>query len=254
MVGFFRTLLEENQGLQIEYLRTHPLNVNRVSEAEHRIADSTTGRQSDSEDFRFAKARLAFLTAPDVSALLIPEQQLTTPPLVYRQALIHISLDDTEKAVTMLRSAQQRSRHPWLALALAEAYQQAGDPQRALKQTQSLLKLYPGYLPVTLAYAQLSLDNKGDLNEVITLLKHQLQTDDKASLHKMLARTYFLNGQISAALESTGNQYLLQGYTELALQQYENAKNQSDAGDSAKQRLQKKTEMLKTRIANINTE
>lgn len=57
MVSFFRKLLEDSHGLQIEYLRTHPLNVNRVSEAQHRISAQENGGRSDSADFRFAKAR-----------------------------------------------------------------------------------------------------------------------------------------------------------------------------------------------------
>jgi predicted Zn-dependent protease len=54
-----------------------------------------------------------------------------------------------------------------------------------------------------------------------------------------------MNGQISAALEATGDQYALEGYYELALQQYENALKQPGLSDTSKQRLEtQKTNLL----------
>ena len=78
----------------------------------------------------------------------------------------------------------------------------------------------------------------------ITLLQHQLQSDDSAMTHKMLAQAYFKNGQISAALESTGDQYAREGYIELALQQYDNASQQADISPSTQQRLKTKKESM----------
>jgi predicted Zn-dependent protease len=79
----------------------------------------------------------------------------------------------------------------------------------------------------------------------IPLLKKQLQIDDNAIVHEALAKAYYANGQISAALESTGNQYARQGYIELAIQQYDNALKQADISPSAKQRLETAKEELK---------
>jgi predicted Zn-dependent protease len=72
----------------------------------------------------------------------------------------------------------------------------------------------------------------------IALLKKQLQTDDYAIIYKALANAYYSNGQISAALESTGNQYVREGYIELAIQQYDNALRQENISPSTKQRLE----------------
>jgi predicted Zn-dependent protease len=67
-------------------------------------------------------------------------------------------------------------------------------------------------------------------------------------IHKALARAYFVNGQISAALESTGNQYAREGYIELALQQYESAFQQPGTSHTTKQRLETKKQELKAKI------
>ena len=61
MVEFFEHLLDKSSGLQIEYIRTHPLDINRVTEAKNRIKDEHSTLPKNSEDFLFAKARLAVL-------------------------------------------------------------------------------------------------------------------------------------------------------------------------------------------------
>ncbi len=244
MVGFFKLLMARSHGLELEYLRTHPLSINRVSEAEHRLAGVKPGARKDSADFRFAKARLQVLTAKDIDNL-ISSTPADSVENLYRLGLAYLRLHQTGKAVEMLKQAKQKSRHPWISLALAEAYQQDNQLADARRELEILQKLYPGYLPVTLAYARLLLDNNLDISRSITLLKHQLQTDDKAIVYKMLARAYYLNGQTAAALEATGNQYLKQGYRELALQQYENALNQNSIGETARKRLQSRIKQLK---------
>jgi len=83
-----------------------------------------------------------------------------------------------------------------------------------------------------------ALSNKNMPEKSITLLKKQLQTDDHVVIHKALANAYFSNGQISAALESTGNQYVRLGYIELAIQQYDNALKQENISSSARKRLE----------------
>jgi len=79
----------------------------------------------------------------------------------------------------------------------------------------------------------------------IVLLKNQLQTDDYGIIYEALAKAYYANGQIGAALESTGNQYARQGYIELAIQQYDNALHQENISTSTKQRLEAAKDKLK---------
>ncbi len=248
MVGFFKLLLERSHGLEIEYLRTHPLSINRVSEAEYRVASIRSNTRDDSEDFRFAQARLQVLTTSnpaDIAGNASLQKNSNDAVDRYRQGLALLHLHRVDEAIVALEKARQQSRHPWIALALAEAYEASGELTRARSTLQTLAELYPGYLPVTLAYARLLMDHKLDINRAITLLKHQLQTDDKARVYKMLARAYHRNGQTAAALEATGNQYLRQGYHELALQQYENALNQTDISTTTRQRLQTRIKQLK---------
>ncbi|MDH5712282.1 MAG: M48 family metalloprotease, partial [Gammaproteobacteria bacterium] len=59
MVDFFEILLDKSPEGGIEYLRTHPLSSNRVSEAKNRLDKKSLALPADTLDFQFTKARLA---------------------------------------------------------------------------------------------------------------------------------------------------------------------------------------------------
>jgi len=154
-------------------------------------------------------------------------------------------------AIKILKQLQDNYQHPWIRLALAEAYTINKNDKKALQVLSTLSGLYPGYLPVTMAYVD-ALNNNNMPDKSITLLKKQLQIEDYGIIHEALAKAYYANGQISAALESTGNQYARQGYIELAIQQYDNALNQKNISPSTRQRLEAAKHKLKTVIRVYN--
>jgi predicted Zn-dependent protease len=244
MVEFFEILLNKSPDNGMEYLRTHPLNTSRVSEAKDRISKKSENLPKDSLDFEFTKARLAILLSKQ------PEQYLDDHTVgngvigEYQKALILMRTQKADAAITILKKLVTQHQHPWLELALAEAYTINQQDKKALDTLSTLAALYPNYLPVTIAYASALNDNKMP-EKSIPLLKRQLQIDDNAIVYEALAKAYYANGQISAALESTGNQYARQGYIELAIQQYDNALKQTDISPSTKQRLETAKEELK---------
>jgi len=244
MVGFFEILLRQSSGDGIEYLRTHPLSVNRVSEAKNRLTDASEKLPKDNIDFQFTKARLIILLSQQPQHYL--EDNVVGRGLIgqYQKALAAIRTRQPDIAIEILSKHTEDHSHPWLRLALAEAYTSKHDDKKALDVLSNLAKLYPGYLPVTIAYVQ-ALNSNHSPGKSIPLLKKQLQTDDYSVIYKALAKAYYANGQISAALEATGNQYARQGYIELAIQQFDNALNQKGLSQSTKQRLKASKKELK---------
>ena len=244
MVEFFEILLDKSPDNGIEYLRTHPLSSNRVSEAKNRLQDTTKELPRDSLDFQFTKARLVILLSKEPEYYL--DDKVVGDNLIgqYQKALAAIRAEKEDIAISILSRHAEKSTHPWIRLALAEAYTGKQDDKKALEILDSLATLYPGYLPVTMAYVSALNSNKMS-DKSIAVLKKQLQTDDYAILYKALANAYFTNGQVAAALESTGNQYARQGYIELAIQQYDNALGQEDISSSTKKRLEAQKKELK---------
>lgn len=243
MVDFFSTLLSKSGEGGIEYLRTHPLNTNRVSEAQGRIKKTQRNLPDDSQDFQFAHARLEVLSDTSSGHIKNDLPASLDDISLYKHSLKLLRANEYTKAIKALSRLSKQNNHPWIKLALAEAYLANQQKEPSLELLDELAELLPDYLPVTLIYAQALMAN-GQAQQSINLLKHQLQTIDKPILHKTLAQAYYKNGQISAALESTGNQYAKQGYYELALQQYEMALQQANISHSAQQRLQSKKEKL----------
>ncbi len=244
MVEFFEILLDKSPDGGIEYLRTHPLSSNRVSEAKNRLDKKTEDLPKDNLDFQFTKARLIILLSKQPEYYL--DDEVVGDGLVgqYQKALAAIRTQKADEAIRILSKYIEKHKHPWIRLALAEAYINKKDDKKALEILSSLAKLYPGYLPVTMAYVR-ALNNNKMPDKSISILKKQLQIDDYAVIYEALANAYFANRQISAALESTGNQYARQGYIELAIQQYDNALRQENISQSTKQRLEASKKELK---------
>ncbi len=247
MVEFFDILLSKSPDGGMEYLRTHPLGVNRVSEAKNRLSKETKDLPANSLDFQFTKARLIILLSNQPEYYL--DDEIAGKGLIgqYQKALAAMRTQKADLAIRILKKLSKQHQHPWLKLALAEAYTAKHDDQKALKVLNALAKLYPGYLPVTMAQVK-ALNNNNMPEKSIIILKNQLQTDDYGIIYEALAKAYYANGQIGAALESTGNQYARQGYIELAIQQYDHALRQPDISPSTRQRLEAAKDELKNVI------
>jgi len=193
-----------------------------------------------------AKARLAVLVNNNNSLRKLIEANEQHEGVIadYLRAFALTKIDRPAESIAILEKLSSQHKHPWIKLALADAYYANDNMNKALKQLEQLNGLYPGYLPVTLAYAK-ALNAVKQPEKSIELLLRQLQSDQYAVIYQTLAQAYHLNGQMSAALEATGNQYALQGYNELALQQYQNALNHKDLSKTSRARLEtKKDELL----------
>jgi predicted Zn-dependent protease len=253
MVEFFEHLLDKSGGLDIEYIRTHPLDINRVTEAKNRIKEEHADLPKNSEDFLFAKARLAVLTNNNNSLRKLIELNEHQQGVIadYLRGIALTRIDRPAEAIPVLEKLAKQHKHPWIKLALADAYYANNNMDKTLQQLELMNGLYPGYLPVTLAYAK-ALNAARKPDKSIELLLRQLQSDQYAEIYQLLAQAYHLNGQVSAALEATGNQYALQGYNELALQQYANALKQQDLSATSRARLETKKNELMELVSQSN--
>ena len=156
MVEFFEHLLDKSSGLQIEYIRTHPLDINRVTEAKNRIQKQHVKLPKNSEDFLFAKARLAVLTSTNNELHKLIEANSGIDSIIarYLTAIALTRVNKPEQAIILLEQLSGEHKHPWIKLALAEAYYTHGDMDKTLELLALMHDLYKGYLPVTLAYAK----------------------------------------------------------------------------------------------------
>lgn len=255
MASFFNTLLEEsrtdNALAQIEYLRTHPLSTTRIAEAGNRLRDEDKKLPDDSLDFQLTRARIIVKTSHSLPQLIkrieaLPDLQQNVLAR-YTLGLAYLENQREKEAITIFKSLSRTNNHPWIKLALADAYRANHDDKDALNLLQQVNANYPGYLPASIRYADSLIDQKQN-DKAISLLNQQLRSQKKPIVYKLLARAYFSDGQVALAMESTSYEYELEGHLNLAIQQINNALQQPDLNHFARQRLETRKDELTERI------
>lgn len=245
MADFFEILLHKadtsNVVARMEYLRTHPLNSARVAEAKHRISEIDKNLPDDSLNFQLSKAKIIVETTSSLQDLIkkIESLEENNQNIVtnYTHAIALTAYDKPAAAIKQLKKLIKERNHAWFQLALADAYNKNIQVGKSLNTLSRLYKLYPNYLPVTIAYAN-QLNQHKRHEEAIKILKTQLQQIKLPIIYQTLAQNYYSNGQVASALEATSYQYELDGYLKLAAQQVSNALKQPGLKPSTKQRLE----------------
>ncbi len=256
MAGFFETLLQQSERnsvlARMEYLRTHPLSTTRIAEARNRIVATDKNLPDDSLDFQLARARTLVEMNQDPGQLIKQIEGLNKKQsnLItdYTLSLAYISHDQAHKAIPILSRLQKISSHPWIQLALTDAYYHNQNKTTAMEILENLNSLYPGYLPVSIRYARVLIDLKKS-QQAITLLNLQLRTQKKSVVYNTLAKAYFTNGNAALAMEATSYEYELEGYTRLAAQQVTNALQQPSLNKTTILRLESRKQELTHQVS-----
>ncbi len=142
MASFFETLQRRagaDPGRQFEFLRTHPMNSERISAIRDRLAGLNDARfgASDSQSFRLARARLAALTGRSGLSLEQPEE-------TYRQAVAAQREGNHDQAIEKLDPLyRDNPGNRWYALPLARALNETDQTQEADGVLAELISLYP---------------------------------------------------------------------------------------------------------------
>jgi len=251
IASFFETLLEQSETnnviAQMEYLRTHPLSTTRIAEARNRIGPQDRKLPDDSLNFQFVRARI-LVDLNKSNGRLVKQLEGLKPSQVsivsqYTQGLAYTKNKQPQKAIKVLTALTKDSPHPWIQLALADAYNEAKNKTAALKILKSLNTLLPDYLPVSIRYAKTLVDLKKS-DQAILILNLQLRSKKQSVVYNTLAKAYFSKGQVSLALEATSYEYEIEGYLNLASQQINNALQQPGLNNLTIQRLESRKDEL----------
>lgn len=255
MAGFFETLLEKSESNNIiakmKYLRTHPLSTTRIAEAKNRINPKDRNLPDDSLNFQFVRARILVEMSTSIKKLVKQLEKLTTEQVnitsQYTLGLAYTANGQTDKAIILLTKLNKEHPHPWIQLALSDAYLNANNKKAALKILTSLNTLLPNYLPVSIRYARSLIDTRQSEKAIIAL-NSQLRTQKQPIVYNTLAKAYFSRGQTSLALEATSYEYELEGYLNLAIQQINNSLQQPGLNKLTIQRLESRKRELSQKI------
>ena len=215
MPAFFEKLQQqEGRNQQIEFLRTHPLTVSRLSEAQTRAAQYRGPFEKDSKTFHYARARLLALS----KTTKIPEHYDEDIENYYK-ALVFIERQLPRQAIEHLEKIPATQQGIPVKLAFAHAYRTMGAWDKAIKVLSKLDSLHPGRAPIIYYLALCLLKDK-------QAQKALEKINAAALLHAYYPQFYQLGAQAAAQLERLGeyheylaDYYAAEGYIEPALRQ-----------------------------------
>lgn len=163
MAGFFQKLEQISRlyGSGVpEFLRTHPVNTTRISEARARAAALPRRPVTDSLEYELLKARTQVFAADqpsdavDAFSALIASGK-DTPGTRYGLAFALHQLGQNKRALDTLQPTLDKyPRQPNLSLLLAALQVGSGDPTKGLATYQKTLALHPRFAPAILEYAE----------------------------------------------------------------------------------------------------
>lgn len=224
MVQFFNKLHQSqrfNSGEHTKYLRSHPVTLERLSDARHRLKERAADKKRIASDYLLMWQRLAHLA--DTPAGTYPEPPQTQPSKLYKQSLKLEQSGEYEKILTLLRSVLkgQIDSIP-LSIHIADIYQKAGQNRKSLKLYQQLHELYPTQTSITLGYCKQLLQNN-QTRQAKLLLRQAIRRQPAVlpELYQLLARIEKQQGATISAYRYLSTYYFETGRPHQALQQLE---------------------------------
>jgi len=230
-----------------EFLRTHPVSLQRVSEAKARAETVRAEQVRESVLFDFMRERIRVRGGPMPGELINYYDDLASvralhPAERYGYALAVLRLGQGEKALELLaeQSAEGVNGLP-VALARIEARVHADQPGLARSQMAELLTALPENRVVVASMAQLAV--KLDDRELAVKARSKLRSlllrfEHDPGLHELYARTSELAGDDIRAAESHAEATFLRGRARDAMSQLERLEQRSDLSYYQRARIQ----------------
>jgi len=223
-----------------EFLRTHPVSVNRIAEAEDRIQNLPPVEAAEGRQFYIVQARLRALLEKDPNKSIkhfeteLEKEQTDAKQNGLRYGLAIALQKNTEynKAEAILSDLLEKepSRLAF-QLQMANLNLKRGRQEQAVTTLAALYDNFPGNKAIALEYGEalLSENDPGQAETASVVLRQQLvsQKDDPA-LYALYARAANLAGDEIRATEAIAESYYQRGGIEEALSQLESLARRSD--------------------------
>ncbi len=239
-----------------EFLSTHPITVNRISDSRNRAEQYPLRQASDDTSFHIIRAK--FQVQSNNNPKSIARQFANSIKTgryqnefahKYGYALALLANKDWVKSRKVINSLIEtdQERVPYL-LTQAQIEINAGKPQLANKLLVKALKLYPHNEPLTVLYTNTLLET-GNTDTSRKLLKEQIRYNpENPLLYELLAKAEKRAGFSSAAYQALAEHDYLFGRIHLAIDHLQTALRQVDNNKNSKSRIEARLIELKKEI------
>lgn len=228
MPSFFGTLQRNNRLFDNnapDYLRTHPLNTQRIADMEDRVQRLPFKQVSDSREFHFVRARLVGMESTADEAVRRFQDQIREKKTrlieasQYGLALAYARQNKFVDAERELALALKSGESPMLVNLRAELKTRQGNPKQALELYRAGIARYPQYKPLIYGYA-LALVLAGQGQAAIDMVSEKIGLwPDDAQLWKLQARAHAALGHKLASHHAEAEAMAVRGNLVAALEQ-----------------------------------
>jgi beta-barrel assembly-enhancing protease len=270
MAAFFGRMQQASRiyegGFSSEYLRTHPLTVNRISDIQSRVSEARVRQRADSLDFNLMRARLRVLEDPSVQGARDAQTHFVTQlrerstssevAAQYGLALALLRLDQPQQAHEAALAARKLARSqpsPMLDKIVSEsrfaAAKTPAERDTAIAQSREATSRFPLSRLTALHYVDL-LQRDNRHQQAVAFLREQLAVPRSDTTYfSLLARSYAELGHRTLQHQAVAEAYLLLGSAPAAVQQLQMARKAADADfyvmSEVDARLRQLTQQLK---------
>ncbi|MBN9230145.1 MAG: M48 family metalloprotease [Legionella sp.] len=253
MAAFFRKMLENSRYYYTAnvpaIIRTHPLDTDRIAEAENRTAHLSKKTYQNSIDYALVKEIIRTDVAGDPKSI-IDYYQYQCPKVSpkyacqYGLALASINNNSFQRAKMLLTSLLEQESNLYYQIALAQAESGLSEHQAAIARMKELEKNYPQNYAVLMSNAQILLAASEYEQASRTLLKGSRIYKSDLPLCRDLARAQAKTGKKAFAYFTQAQCLMLEGQKRAAVAQLKVARTLAQKDDYLLARISAKLEEI----------
>lgn len=266
MASFFERMMIANRYSDPksvpEFLRTHPVTINRIAEARDRAERLAAQKHADSDAYKLMRTKLRVLVSKDPKRLVEEyERELRSGRFEdeqaarYGYALALTRAGEHGKARVQLSELLRADpAQPAFLLAMARLETETGDLPAALERYADALHLYPDSKAVLLGYIETLLIARLGKGARDLLREYAYEHEPDPRYYKLLAEA---EEQAGAPVEShiaLAEYYFHLGETQMALQQLEIAQRQPAIDYYQRERVLARMDEMKAELETTDRE
>jgi predicted Zn-dependent protease len=223
-----------------EFLRTHPVSVNRIAEAKSRIQNLPKVDLDEGRQFYIVQARLRALLEDNPQKAIKYFQNELEKPLsdakrsgyLYGMAIARQKNAEYDEAEALLSGLLEKEPYRLAyQLQMASLNVKRGRDEQAIETLTGLYLSFPGNQAIALEYGKALLNQSSPehAKTAINVLKQQLVSrPTDPALYALYARAASIAGDEVRATEAIAESYYQRGGTEEAITQLESLERRSD--------------------------
>jgi predicted Zn-dependent protease len=218
------------------YLRSHPVTLERIAEAQARAQAYPYRQVADSLDFQMVRALLRSYEGEPRDAVAFFDRALAEHKYnsliatKYGLAASLLRAKDYARAKTVVADLDRSApSHPMIDAIAGHVMMESGDLDGAIKRFKDALALYPNKMQLVYDYPK-ALLRAGRASEASAFIETELaRFADNGPLHQIAARAYAAQNMEMKQHQQQGEYYVWQGNLKDAITQFELASKARDA-------------------------